>query len=349
MSSALPRVSVVIPNWNGESLLPRCLESLRSQSFQEFELILVDNGSTDRSLEVARAVIPELRLIRFPENLGFSRAVNAGIQAARALQIALLNSDVELDPEWLQALVKTLDAHPEVGACASRMLQARDRRLLDGIGIGCLAGGIGYPIGTDEPDQGQYAYPTEVLGPCAGAALYRREFFDAAGLFDEEFFAYHEDVDLSLRAQWAGLRCLYVPSAVAYHVGGGSTGGTMNALVARLSTKNRYWVVIKNLPPSMILRSLPGMLWYEVFWICRLAARRLLHAYAQGLREATGQLRGMWAKRRALRRQRRVPLAVFRQAVRASERMVLTSLARRYAHHRVLAAAIRGYLRWGLR
>ena len=329
-------------------MLPGCLGSLRRQSFQEFELILVDNGSTDRSLEVARAVIPELRLIQFPENLGFSRAVNAGIRAARGQQIALLNSDVELDPEWLQALVTALDTHPEVGACASKMVQARDRQLLDGIGIGCLAGGIGYPIGTDEPDQGQYAYPTDVLGPCAGAALYRRKFFDTVGLFDEEFFAYHEDVDLTLRAQWAGLRCLFVPSAVAYHVGGGSTGGSMNALIARLSTKNRYWVVVKNLPASMILRSLPGILCYEAFWIQRLAARRLLPAYAQGLREAAGQLRRMWAKRRALQRQRQVSVAAFCTAVRASERMVLESLARRYAHRRALSGLIRWRLRWRL-
>lgn len=342
------KVSVIIPNWNGESLLPGCLSSLRRQSFREFDLILVDNGSTDRSVEVARAAMPDLQVIQFADNLGFSRAVNAGIQAAQGQQIALLNSDVELDAEWLQALVKTLDTHPEVSACASKMVNARDRGLLDAIGIGCLAGGIGYPIGSHEPDEGQYAYPVAVLGPCAGAALYRREFFDTVGLFDEDFFAYHEDVDLTLRAQWAGLRCLFVPSAVAYHLGGGSTGGTMNALIARLSTKNRYWVVLKNLPASMILRSLPGMLCYEAFWIRRLTARRLLRAYVQGLREAAGQLGRMWIKRREIRRRRRVPVAAFRHGVRASERMVLESLGRRYAHRRALATAIRWYLRWGL-
>lgn len=342
-----PKVSVIIPNWNGEFLLPACLESLRRQSFQDFEVILVDNGSTDRSVEVARARIPALRVIRFPENRGFSAAVNAGIREAGGRLIALLNSDVELDPEWLEAMVKALDSHSEVSACASRMLRASDRGRLDGVGIGCLAGGIGYPIGSHEPDDGQYAYPFEVLGPCAGAALYRRELFDAVGLFDEEFFAYHEDVDLALRAQWAGLRCLYVPSAVAYHVGGGSTGGVMNALIGRLSTKNRYWVVLKNLPVSMILRALPGMLCYEAFWVRRLAARGLLGAYLEGLRDAAGQLRGILAKRREARRGRRIPAARFRRAIRASERMVLDSLARRYAHRRWLAAAIRVYSRWG--
>lgn len=338
---------MIIPNWNGESLLPACLGSLRRQSLQDFEVILVDNGSTDRSVEVARARVPALRVIRFPENRGFSAGVNAGIRQARGREIALLNSDVEADPEWLEALVKALDSHPEVSACASRMLSSRDRSRLDGVGIGCLAGGIGYPIGSHEPTDGQYAYPFEVLGPCAGAALYRRELFDTVGLFDEEFFAYHEDVDLSLRAQWAGLRSLYVPSAVAYHVGGGSTGGTMNALIARLSTKNRYWVVLKNLPASMILRALPGMLCYEAFWIRRLTARGLLGAYIRGLREAMGQLRGMLAKRREIRRRRRVTVARFRRALLASERMVLESLARRYAHRRPLAAALRWYRRRG--
>lgn len=342
-----PTVSVIIPNWNGESLLPACLDSLRRLSFQDLEVILVDNGSTDRSVEVARAHLPALRLLRFPENRGFSAAVNAGIRGAKGRLIALLNSDVELDQEWLEALVKALDSHPEASACASRMLSARDRGRLDGVGIGCLAGGIGYPIGSHEPGDGQYAYPFEVLGPCAGAALYRRELFDAVGLFDEEFFAYHEDVDLALRAQWAGLRCLYVPSAVAYHVGAGSTGAVMNALIARLSTKNRYWVVLKNLPASMIIRSLPAMLCYEVFWIRRLAARGLLGAYLEGLWETVGQLQGILAKRREVRRGRRIPAARFRRAIRASERMVLASLARRYAHRRWLAAAIRAYLRWG--
>ena len=342
-----PKVSVVIPNWNGESVLPVCLASLRGQSFQDFELILVDNGSTDRSVEVARMHIPDLRVIQFTENHGFSKTVNAGIRAARGEQIALLNSDVELDPEWLQALVKTLDSHPEASACASKIVKARERGRLDGIGIGCLAGGIGYPIGSHEPDNGQYAYPLEVLGPSAGAALYRREFFDIVGLFDEDFFAYHEDVDLCLRAQWAGLRCLYVPRAVAYHVGGGSTGGTMNALIARLSTKNRYWVVLKNLPITMIFRSLPGMLCYEAFWIRRLAARGLVGAYLVGLRQAVGELCLMWAKRREIQRRRAVPVVQFRRAIRESERMVLESLARRYAHRRALAAVIRWYLKWG--
>jgi len=343
--AGFPRASVVIPNWNGESLLPVCLASLQSQSFQDFEVILVDNGSADRSVELARAHIQDLRLIQFAENQGFSRAVNAGIRAARGDQIALLNSDVELDPEWLQTLVKTLDSHPEVHACASKMVNARQRELLDGVGIGCLAGGIGYPIGSHEPDEGQYAYPFEVLGPCAGAALYRREFFQIAGLFDETFFAYHEDVDLALRARWAGLRCLFVPSAVAYHVGGGSTGGAMNAFIGRLSTKNRYWVVMKNLPAAMILRSVPAMLCYEAFWIRRLAVRGLLGAYFAGLRGAVGELRGMWNKRREIQRGRSVPAAQFRRAVRESERMVLQSLARRYAHRRPLVRMIRWYLR----
>lgn len=342
-----PEVSVIIPNWNGESLLPACLGSLRRQSFQDFEVILVDNGSTDRSVDVARAHIPEIRVIRFPENRGFSAAVNAGIRQARGREIALLNSDVKAAPEWLEALVKALDSHAEISACASKMLNARSPDLLDGVGIGCLAGGIGYPIGSHEPDRGQYAYPFEVLGPSAGAALYRRGFFDTVGLFDEEFFAYHEDVDLSLRAQWAGLRSLYVPSAVAYHIGGGSTGGAMNALIARLSTKNRYWVVLKNLPASMIVRSLPAMLCYEVFWIRRLAARGLLGAYIRGLREAAAQLPRMLAKRREIRRRRRVTVARFRRAVLASERMAVESLARRYAHRRPLAAALSWYRRWG--
>jgi hypothetical protein len=336
-----PRVSVVIPNWNGEAHLPRCLASLRRQSFQDFELILVDNGSVDDSLAVVRAMVPEARLLRFPDNRGFSVAVNAGIAAAQGAEIALLNSDVELDPGWLEVMVDTLDRYPAMSALASKMVQARDRRRLDGIGLGCLAGGIGYRIGSHEPDEGQYAVPVEVLGPCAGAALYRRRVFEVAGVFDEDFFAYHEDVDLTLRSQWAGLRCLFVPAAMAYHVGGGSTGGTMNGFIARLSTRNRYWVGLKNLPAAMLLRALPQMLAYEACWSRRLAACGLLGPYLRGLHEALAGLGRMRAKRQAVARTRRVSVTEFSRTLRASERMVLASLARRYAHRRRLAGALR--------
>src|SRR5262249_41994662 len=163
---------------------------------------------------------------------------------------------------------------------------------------------------------------------------------------DEDFFAYHEDVDLTLRSRWAGLRCFFVPTAVAYHVGGGSTGGAMNALIARLSTRNRYWVVLKNFPTSMILRALPRMLGYEAFWARRGAARGLLAAYVQGLRGGLSGLGSVWAKRRVIARPRRIAVAEFRDAVRTSERMVMASLARRYAHRPVLARAIRWSLAW---
>lgn len=244
----MARVAVVIPNWNGARLLEGCLSSLRRQTFRSFETIVVDGGSEDGSAELVRASFPEARLLELGENRGFAAAANAGIRASSSELVALLNNDTEQDPGWLEALVRAADAHPEAGMFASKLLDFRDRRYLDGAGDAIRLSGLPYRLGHGERDRGQFDRPAYVFGACGAAALYRRRMLDEIGLFDEDFGSYCEDADLSFRAQLAGHRCLYVPEAVVYHVGSASTGGKRSATATRLGTRNSLLLLAKNLP-----------------------------------------------------------------------------------------------------
>src|SRR3712207_953177 len=181
------RATILIPNWNGQRFLELCLTSLRNQSFQDFETILMDNGSTDDSVDFAARNFPEVQVIPLEDNLGFSAAVNAGIRASRAEYVALLNNDTEVDPGWLEALVEAAESHPEAGLFASKMVNFEDRRVLDGAGDVLRRSGLPYRLGHGEPDRGQYDEAAFVFGACAGAALYRRSMLDDIGLFDEDF------------------------------------------------------------------------------------------------------------------------------------------------------------------
>src|SRR5215211_9561023 len=209
-----PHVTVVIPNWNGERFLKVCLSSLREQSFEDFETALVDNASSDGSLRLVERDFPEVRVISMRENRGFSAAVNAGIETSEATYVALLNNDTEVDPGWLEALVRAAERHPEAGLFASKLVDFYDRRVLDGAGDALRLSGLPYRLGHGERDRGQFDAPAYVFSACAAAALYRREMLDEIGLFDEDFVSYCEDGDLSFRAQLAGYRCFYVPDAV---------------------------------------------------------------------------------------------------------------------------------------
>jgi GT2 family glycosyltransferase len=255
----MPRVSVIIPNWNGARWLERCLRALRTQRFQDFELILVDNGSTDDSQGLARRDYPEVRWVGLPHNMGFAAAVNRGIRAARGELIALLNNDTEVDPGWLEALVDAMDRHSDVAMLASRMRKDAERDRIDSVGCRLNWDGFAMSLGDGELDDGRFDQEREVFCPCGGAALYRRALFDAIGLFEESFFAYCEDVDLGFRAQLAGHRCLYVPDAVVYHIGSATTG-TASDFAIRLTTRNRLLMVIRCYPWPQVLTQIPKIL-----------------------------------------------------------------------------------------
>jgi len=335
-----PRVTVAIPNWNGEGFLPTCLTSLRGQSFGDFETVVVDNGSTDRSMEILAEGFPEVRVVPLGENRGVAAAFNAGVGSSGAELVVLLNNDTEADPGWLEALVRAADEHPEGGFFASKLLDFYDRRVLDGAGDAMRLSGLPYRLGHGERDMGQFDRPGYVFSACAAAALYRRGMLEEVGPFDEDFGSYCEDGDLSFRAQLAGYRCLYVPDAVVYHMGSASTGGKRSAEATRLGTRNSLSLLVKNLPLSVVPHVAPFFVFGQVARLLTATATGSLRAHLEGLAGARRHLPLMLRKRREIQKARRIPDAETRRLLRDSSLAATASIARRLrdrALERVLA------------
>lgn len=248
---SIPEISVIIPNWNGRNLLDTCLSSLRRQTYRDFEIIVVDNGSIDDSIQFLESSYQEVKILRLEVNRGFCVAVNCGIKLARGKYIALLNNDTETDTAWLAELVKALNENPAVGFCASKMINFFKRNIIDDAGD--LLSYYGHTVGRNEVDTGQYDQPRFIFSACAGAAIYRREIFQKVGFFDEDFFAYYEDVDLGMRAQLMGYKCLFVPTAIVYHM--------IQATSSRMPAKRFIWmqrniicVHLKNMPLKLLIK-----------------------------------------------------------------------------------------------
>lgn len=321
---------MVIPNWNTKRFLGPCLDSLRGQSFSDFEAIIVDNGSTDGSAGFAEREFPEARTISLGENRGFSAAVNEGIKASDSPLVVLLNSDTEQDPAWLASLVRASEAHPEAGFFASKLVDFHDRGRLDGAGDALRPSGLPYRLGHGERDLGQFDEPSRVFGACAAAAMYRRGMLEDIGLFDEDFGSYCEDADLSFRAQLAGYHCLYVPAAVVRHIGSASTGGSRSAAAARLGTRNSISLLVKNLPLSAVPHVLPFFLLGQLARLLVMAAsKETLRAHLDGLAEAKKHLPAMLAKRRVIQSKKRLSDARARKLLRRSSIAAASSMARR--------------------
>ena len=297
--------SVAVLNWNGKHFLRECFDSLSSQTFNDFETILIDNGSTDGSVEYVRQEFPEVRVIALNHNAGFAGGNNIGIQACTGQYIALLNNDTKAHPRWLEALTTTLDARPEAGFCASKILLYDQPGVIDSAGDLLYTCGVGEKRGRSETDRGQFAQLQPVFGACAAAALYRRSMLEDVGLFDEDFFAYAEDVDLSFRAQLAGYHCLYVPEAMVYHHLQGSFGALPGHSLY-LSRRNAFDTLLKNMPTALLWRRLAYILSYytavDVAYIVQGRLRPILKARLDNIR----RLRRTLAKRRQIQAGRRV-------------------------------------------
>ncbi|MCK9405189.1 MAG: glycosyltransferase family 2 protein [Methanothrix sp.] len=246
-------ISVIVLNYNGKGFLNSCLSSLASQTYSDFEVIVVDNGSRDGSPEYIEENYPWVRLAKNDENLGFAGGTNVGIRAAKGEFIITLNNDSRADSRFIEELIKPM-ADPEVGVCAAKMLFPDGR--INSAGICISRSGAAWDRGMFEPDRGQYEFVEEVFGACAGAALYRREMLDEIGLFDEDFFLYLEDVDLAFRARLAGWKCLYVPGAWVIHHHGG-TAGVGSDLAVYYGNRNIVWYPIKDFPFRLLITSLP--------------------------------------------------------------------------------------------
>lgn len=258
-------VSVVIPNWNGEKFISQCLRSVFSQTHPPLEVILVDNGSTDKSLQIVEEDFKKVITIENQANLGFSMAVNQGIERSSGQYILLLNNDIRLEPDFVSAMIEAISARADIGSVSGKLLRAEDGRgkIIDSTGHSVFKNRLARDRGEDEEDKGQYDLIEEVFGACAAASLYRREMLDDVQVdgeyFDQTFFAFLEDVDLNWRAQLRGWKCVYTPKAVGYHHRGG-TAIRRTRLVEEHNYKNRYLMILKNDSPASVIRNLSHFL-----------------------------------------------------------------------------------------
>jgi GT2 family glycosyltransferase len=302
MRTAGPSVSVVIPNWNGRRWLPACLGAIERQGLAPHEVIVVDNGSTDGSRAYLAAEHPGVRVVALERNTGFAHAANRGIADSHGEFVALVNTDVELAADWLARMVHALGSDPHAAAVACKMLSLEDPAIVYDAGDVLRRDGACEQRGRFGRDDGRWEEPGEVFGACAGAALYRRDVVLGLGGFDERYFAYLEDVDLSLRLRLAGWRCRYEP-AVALHAGGGSShqlpGGH-----EYLVTRNTLVLVAKAFPA----RWLPQVAYRQAGWAWHAARERRLVAHLRGMAAALPMVPAALRERRRLHRAARIPI-----------------------------------------
>jgi len=289
------KASVIIPNLNGELWLKESIESILAQDFTDFELIVIDNGSTDGSLAIARSYqsLPHYTLIENSQNTGFSAAVNAGIRASHGEYAVMFNNDAFAEPNWLRELVAAADGDKKVFSVSSLMLRYYEPQLADDAGDYVTVFGWAAKTG-DGMLASRYQRPRRCFSACGGAALYRRSILEEIGLFDELFFAYYEDVDLGWRANSLGYRNLYCPTAVCRHICGATTGGirggTYNEFKSIQSGRNSLLMPYKNEPLLMLILNLPFLLVGYLVKLCVFALRGYGKAYLKGAREAFGAL-----------------------------------------------------------
>ncbi|MBU1568782.1 MAG: glycosyltransferase family 2 protein [Proteobacteria bacterium] len=295
-----PLIEVIIPNWNGKDMLEHCLLSLRRQTYTNFRVIVVDNGSSDGSIAMVETSFPEVKLVLLNHNTGFSVAVNRGIEASVAPWLLLLNNDMEVAEDCLEKLRLAVKQYPHFHMVALKMMNYHQRQFIDGAGDAVLRGGVGYRIGTMEQDCEQYRKDRESFGACAGAALYSKKLFDKVGLFDADFFAYLEDVDLNMRARRHGVKCMFVAGAKVYHIGSASSGSKINPLTIRLSTRNNIHVLIKNYPLRLFLRFFPAIIIYQLAWMLFCLKKGMFLPYLAGLYQGLLMLPHFYKKGKVL-------------------------------------------------
>ena len=316
-----PIASIIIPNWNGREWLDRCLRSLLAQTLQPVEIVVVDNGSTDGSVDWLRRAFPGVRVLAQPENLGFARATNLGIRASGGEFVVFFNNDAWAEPDWLERCVTAMRGDRDIASVACRTLVYYHPDRIFSLGDGFLPNGDGVNIARGMRYRPDLPMPRWVFGPSGCTAVYRRAALEEVGLPDEDYVSYHEDVDLNWRLLRAGYKCLYVPEAVAYHVGY-ATGRKMNDAVAFMSGRNRLLVLFKNLPWTLWLRfAVPlalrqaQMLWWAIkgnaeMWVrCRGALASLRHLPRE------------WRKRLAAGPLRRIGVAEVTALIRMHERL----------------------------
>ncbi len=257
------QADVVIINWNGRRYLPECLDSVMNQSYRHATATLVDNYSSDGSVEYVSRRFKGVKIIALNDNIGFAAANNRGITSSSGEFVALLNNDAVAHPDWLKMSVECLNRYRDAGFCASKIVDYYHRDILDTAGDIYTSGGVNAKRGLGKKID-LYAHAQYVFGACAAAAVYRRQMLEEIGLFDEDFFIMCEDVDLSFRAQLAGHKCIYCPQSIVYH----KTHGTIkdvDTVFSYYGQRNSEYVFLKNMPLGLLITSFPSHIVYNLF------------------------------------------------------------------------------------
>jgi len=301
-------VSIVVLNFNGKKYLPNCLSSISRLSYKNLEVIFVDNGSTDGSVEYVSKNFPRVRIIRNERNLGFAEGNNVGIKNSSGEIIALISNDVYVDPNWLNEHLKILNSSEKIGVTASKMLMHRSPKMINSAGGMMDIYGFGRDRGFGEMDQGQFEKIEETFYSCGGAMVIKAKILKEMGYFDPVYFIFHEDTDLCWRARLMGYKVIYIPSAIVYHEFGG-TIRRLSPLRVFLTERNRLVTLIKNLGLRKLIPALWGYLALELskmvfFTIIRQV--RITFSILNALLWNVLNIRNTWKKRQIVQRKRKV-------------------------------------------
>ncbi len=250
----MTRTTIIIPNYNGLKFMESCFESLKHQTVKDFKILVVDNGSTDGSVEWLKE--HQIPTIFLPENTGFTGAVNVGIEAADTPYIILLNNDTKAEPQFVEALERAIGRSDKIFSVCSKMIQMYHPDLMDDAGDMYSILGWAYQRGVGRSEK-LYNRPRKIFSSCAAAAIYRKSVFEEMGTFDPMHFAYLEDIDVGYRAKLYGYDNIYCPDAVIYHVGSGTSGSKYNAFKVRLAARNNVYLNYKNMAAWQIVLNAP--------------------------------------------------------------------------------------------
>lgn len=307
------KVSIIVVNWNGERFLKDCLGALSGQTYFNYETILVDNGSSDNSISFVRENFPAIKIVSLGENTGFTGGNAAGLEVAEGDFVGLVNNDARPEKTWLENLIQPMLADRTIGICASKLI-FENSQTVNSAGDGLTTAGVGFNRGLGK-DAAEFTMPELVFGACGAAVLYRRRMLDEIGFLDEDFFLYDEDTDLNFRAQLAGWKCIYVPTAIAYHIA--------NATARRLSdrhvyyhTRNLEFVWVKNMPFGIMLRFPHHKVIQELGSFCYLCLRHNKWIpFFKAKRDALKMLPQMLQKRARIQTSKRVPNSYVRSVL----------------------------------
>lgn len=287
------KITVIIPNYKGKDYIRPCLDSLRAQAEDHdacplFATLVVDNGSEDGSLEIIRQEYPEVKVIALPENTGFCHAVNVGIRAADTPYVLLLNNDTVAMPGFLAALLKRMESDERIFSVSPMMLSMQDESRIDDAGDRYNALGWAFARGKGQPAK-RYQRPARIFAACGGASLYRREALLTLGGFDENHFAYLEDIDIGYRARIYGWHNVYEPGARVLHAGSAATGSRYNAFKVKLSSANNSYMIGKNMPFLQLLLNFPFLLLGFCIKTAFFAKKKMGMIYVKGYAEGIGR------------------------------------------------------------